>query len=201
MRSPSIMLVVGSLVGSVTISALKAQEAVRVEQGWTSAQRANWYQLSQGSRLIPYDWLFALEQPDSTRPFLDRAHVEKFRYLSAADAGTGQSLPVGFVVDRQSDAALLRTNLRWKESQSDREPWVGMNCAACHTAELTYQGKRLRIEGGPTLADFQGFVETLNKSLTATQAMTPNGSGSQPRFSAATTTRAIGFFLRQRSTN
>ena len=44
-----------------------------------------------------------------------------------------------------------------------------MNCAACHTAEVTYQSKRLRIEGGPTMADFQGFMLALNRALEATR--------------------------------
>ena len=38
-----------------------------------------------------------------------------------------------------------------------------MNCSACHTAEITYQGKTMRIEGGPTLADFRASSKTSNK--------------------------------------
>lgn len=146
-----------------------AQGELPVQQGWSAAQRATWYTLSQGSRLIPLDWLRALEQPDSDARFLDPAHIEKFRYLpGGADDPAG--LPLGFAVDVQSDRRFSGvTKLRWKSPQSDREPWVGLNCAACHTAELVYQGQRLRIDGGPTLADFQGFFVSFNRALIATR--------------------------------
>jgi len=49
-----------------------------------------------------------------------------------------------------------------------REPWVGLNCAACHTAALAYRGRRLRIEGGPAHADFQGFREAFVEALRRT---------------------------------
>ena len=49
-----------------------------------------------------------------------------------------------------------------------RAPWLGLNCAACHTTEITYQGRRLRIEGAPTLADFDGLVNGLEAALVAT---------------------------------
>jgi hypothetical protein len=39
---------------------------------------------------------------------------------------------------------------------------------ACHSNEITYSGKRLRVEGAPTLADFQSFREALNKALDQT---------------------------------
>src|SRR5580698_6452711 len=118
-------------------------------QGWSSAETNAWYTVSQGSRLIPQAWFDALEQPDSQAPFLDPAYIEGFRYLPHPAGApsldpscpTDPALPLGFVVDCQSDASLSITKLRWKTGQSDREPWVGMNCSACHTAELAYQGK------------------------------------------------------------
>src|SRR5262249_42449579 len=125
---------------------VRADEYVDVPQGWSTSQKANWYTLSQGSRLIPLSWLRALEQPGNGRPFLDAAHITMFGYLPHASAGAGR-LPVGFAIDTQSDRNLSNTKLRWKQQQSDREAWVGMNCSACHTAEITYRGKRMRIEG------------------------------------------------------
>jgi mono/diheme cytochrome c family protein len=135
-----------------------------VDQGWSIADTVQWHSLSQGSRLIPRSWLTALEQADVERPFLERGHIETFRYLLDP-----APLPVGFVVDDQSDQNFSEvTRLRWKKGQGDREPWVGMNCAACHTTELTFQGNRMRIEGGPALADFQGFMKSMNSALAAT---------------------------------
>jgi hypothetical protein len=147
-------------------------------QGWTSAQRIAWYTVSQGSRLVPQAWLHALEQPDSTTPFLDPAYVASFRYLPSPVGNDWTSpdpscpydatLPLGFAVDCQSDGALSNTKLRWKAAQTDREPWVGMNCSACHTSEMTYKGTRIRAEGGPTLADFQSFTGAMETALRQT---------------------------------
>ncbi|WP_139223557.1 di-heme-cytochrome C peroxidase [Methylocapsa palsarum] len=140
-------------------------EIVNVEQGWSPADKAAWYRLTQGSRLLPLSWLRALEQPESEKPFLDAEFMAAFRYIGGSGAS---DLPMGFVIDDQDDSQLTTTRLRWREGQTAREPWVGMNCSACHSNEITYNGKRLRIEGAPTLADFQSFREALYKSLDQT---------------------------------
>ncbi|WLI91797.1 di-heme-cytochrome C peroxidase [Massilia sp. R2A-15] len=155
---------------AVSVFAYTAEDApLDADQGWTPVQKQQWYTLSQGSRLIPLAWLNALEQSDSRLPLLDRSHTERFRYLADASADPAP-LPVGFAIDTQPDHKFSVTKLRWKKGQSDQEPWVGMNCAACHTNELTFQGKRLRIEGAPALADFQGYLRSLNAALVATRS-------------------------------
>jgi hypothetical protein len=147
-------------------------------QGWTEKQRVAWYTASQGSRLIPREWLDALEQPDNTGMFLDPAYIRTFRYLPNPTANFNspdarcpfdKSLPLGFTVDCQSDKN-FSGRLRWKTGQSDREPWVGMNCSACHTAEMTYRGATFRADGGPALADFQSFIDNLNLAVDNTAA-------------------------------
>jgi len=151
-------------------------EQASLRQGWTQEETIKWYTTSQGSRLIPQAWLHALEQPDSTQKFLDPAYLSKFHYLPLTKADWNGpdlnpscpidwSLPIGFPVDCQPDAGLRETKLRWKTGQSDKEPWVGMNCSACHTATMTYKGQSFRFEGGPTLADFQSFTDALDLSL------------------------------------
>jgi len=132
--------------------ALGAEERVNVDHGWSDKQKGTWYTTSQGSRLIPLSWIRALEQPglplDGTaRLFLDPDHIKKFGYLPS-DSGKPESLPIGFAIDRQDDRQFSEiTKRRWKSPQSKNEPWLGLTCSACHTAELTYQGKRLRIDG------------------------------------------------------
>jgi len=150
--------------------AARADEKVAIDQGWSTKQKVAWYTLTQGSRLIPLVWLRALEQPGSDKPFLDRDYIASFRYLPHDSPGPGR-LPIGFPIDTQPDTNLNLSGpkLRWKTGQSATEAWVGMNCAACHTNEITYRGKRMRIEGAPTLADFQGFMEVFNKALRETR--------------------------------
>lgn len=153
-------------------------------QCWSAEERYLWYRGSQGSRLIPEAWLRAIEAPNSTLPFLDPRHFDQFGYLSAADEGTpppprpggkcrsavpGQAkMPIGFARDCQADDKLVITKLRWFRGQGDKEPWIGLNCAACHTTDITYRGNRLRVDGAPTLADFQGFTDALRLAMEKT---------------------------------
>jgi hypothetical protein len=142
-----------------------SDEIVNVEQGWSPADKTAWYTTTQGSRLLPLSWLRALEQPDSDKPFLAPEYMASFHYIPGPGAS---DLPIGFTIDDQDDSRLSATKLRWKEGQSSKEPWAGMNCSACHSNEITYNGKRMRVEGAPTLADFQSFREALNKALDQT---------------------------------
>jgi cytochrome c peroxidase len=173
------VLIATTAICGLAAGANAQQPAAAAWQGWNDAQRTAWYTASQGSRLIPRAWLDALEQPDSSAAFLDPAYVASYRYLPNPTAGWispdascpfDPALPLGFPVDCQSDTGFSNTKLRWKTGQSDHEPWVGMNCSACHTAELTYKGAHIRVEGGPTLADFQSFTEAMEAALRQTAA-------------------------------
>ncbi len=140
-------------------------------QGWTAQERTGWYEASQGSRLIPYAWFTALEQPDSQAMFSDSAYLESFGYLGS-DGSRKSGLPIGFAIDKQADTAFVETGRQWYQGQPrDRdhaEPWLGFNCSACHTSQFTYQGKTFRADGGPGLGDFQSFIEQFDKALIQT---------------------------------
>lgn len=138
-----------------------------VGQNWSSEQQSAWWEGSQGSRLIPMAWLMALEAPDSTALFMDRSWFDRFGYLWASP---DSRLPIGFAVDAQSDRLFEITRQRWFEGQDDRQPWVGLNCAACHTNRITYNGQSQIVDGAPTLADFQGFTDALTRAMEQTAA-------------------------------
>lgn len=146
-------------------SAHAGSDYINVEQGWTTADKTFWYTASQGSRLVPLSWLRALEQADSDKPFVAPDYIASLRYLPGEGAS---DLPVGFAIDDEDDSELTFTKLRWKTGQSSREPWFGPTCSMCHSNEMTYNGKHLRIEGAPTLADFQSFITGLDKALVQT---------------------------------
>ena len=140
------------------------------QQNWSSADRQAWYRASQGSRLIPYSWLLALEDA-SGAPFLRTETALKYRYLPAAP-GEASQLPVGFAIDtNRHSAKLAETDLRWYSGQRPHEPWVGMNCSACHTAELIVNDHPVRVDGGPTMGDFAGFTGALSATLHQTADM------------------------------
>ena len=118
-----------------------------LEQGWTSTERDGFYTTPQGSQLIRFDWYASLEQPGSSEPF-SADHLSRYGYLDYPNA---DNLPLGFVRDL------------------DRQ-WLGLTCAACHTNEINFGGKRWRIDGAPTDADTWMFLSDLERALAETAA-------------------------------
>ncbi|GAA6139859.1 hypothetical protein NBRC116583_36060 [Arenicella sp. 4NH20-0111] len=132
----------------------EAPERIKVEQGWDDKTRGKFWFTSQGSRIIPYSWFTWLEQADSSELFRSVQHMEMLRYLPVDSSAKNPSgLPIGFVAAHDK-----KTN----------EPWVGMTCAACHTNQIDYQGKKLLIDGAPTLANFVLFYSRLVDALNET---------------------------------
>lgn len=145
----------------------KPEPLPRTGQNWLVSDQSRWYRGSQGSRLLPMSWLLALEDAGSDKLFLRPENVERFGYLMP-DAKDPVQLPIGFAIDAGPIDAGMPTDIRWAKGQKVDVPWIGLNCAACHTAEIHAGDKALRIDGGPTIADFQTFVRSLNASLEAT---------------------------------
>lgn len=153
---------------AATGSCMTTSDAPPGPQGWTESDQQWWYEATQGSRLMPLAWINALEMPASAEPFLSDAHMAGFRFLPRTTS-FGARLPVGFAIDDNDDSELSVSKLRWFAGQGPRERWIGLNCSACHTAEITHGGEPMRIDGGPSLVDFQGFIEAVDAALVATR--------------------------------
>lgn len=164
---PSAMVIGAASIAILVAACTAGKKPPQVEwaQGWSPQQQSDWYAATQGSRLAPLAWFRALEQAETSQPFAAPANLARYRLI----AGPHNDLPVGFAVDDNDDTDLSVTKLRWFAGQSSKEKWVGLNCAACHTGEITYGGKSQRIDGGPALFDYQQFVEDFDKALTATR--------------------------------
>jgi Cytochrome c len=120
------------------------------EQGWSDADAEWFYTVSQGSQLIPYQWLGALQTADGRQSFVES--IPQFGYIARKPSSDNPlGLPVGFVKDK----GIARE-------------WLGMNCSACHTNVIEYGDKSYLIDGAPTLADVQGLLTALSKALDAT---------------------------------
>lgn len=158
--------------------------AVASYQGWSGEQQDRCYAGTQGSRLMPLSWLKALEQAKNDQPFLSADHLSSYRLLPRPKA-----LPVGFAIDDNDDTNLTISKLRWFDGQTTKEHWVGMNCSACHTAHIEFDGKVQRVDGGPALFDYQSFVEAVDAALKATlasaSAPSPEGQAKWDRFATA----------------
>jgi hypothetical protein len=177
--------VMRKILAAVTLSLLvlscrPAAQPPATRQGWSVEESWKWYRGSQGSRLVPLAWLLALEEAQSQSLFLSRDNVLRFGYLLPGKDDETQ-LPIGFAVDGRPIGRDMATDISWTPDRPLNVRWVGLNCAACHTAEIQAGEEPLRIDGGPTLADFQNFMRMFNASLVATA----HDPGKFARFAAA----------------
>ncbi len=113
-------------------------------QGWTDQDRQEWYHTSAGTWLIPYDWFVALQDEPLTARFTATGIL--------ADPTHPDRLPVGIA---KTESPNLPTPV----------PFLGLNCAFCHTTQFTYRGATHRIEGGPSLQFNARFLRTLFEAV------------------------------------
>jgi hypothetical protein len=140
-------------------------KVVYLDQGWEESDSLWFYNITQGSDLLPYDFFLALEQETSQDLFRSPENMNRYRYLPQKKTGSNpDALPVGMVAD---------TYLGKK--------YMGFTCAACHSSQVNYHGVGIRIDGGPGAADMEGFLDALERSLAATL----NDEAKQQRFVVA----------------
>jgi cytochrome c peroxidase len=148
-----------SIVCSTAQNSEERKIVVRLDQGWSEDTAKLWYHISQGTALVPYEWLLALERPDSSELLSSADSMQRFGFLvdPSGSPNSLDALPVGFskmTLDLDQDGYRC-----WKGN------WAGLGCAACHTGQIDYQGQRIRIEGGPAHIDIEDFVKTIGNSF------------------------------------
>jgi len=125
-----------------------------LEQGWSEADSLWFYNTSQGSGLMPYDFFLVLQQGDTDELFRSDKNIDKFRYLPQKKTFFNpDALPVGFV-----------------KMTYQGKSYVGYTCAACHTGQVNYKGQAVRIDGGPAMADMVGFLTALEQAMVVAQS-------------------------------
>ena len=161
-------------IGSVALPPASAVEVVPLEQGWSPGWKvgeAQWFHhADQGTKILNYEWFLALEQPElsvlsTTGKFSDPKYLRRFGFIPSREDErmNPQGLPVGFAV-----------NLKFQEPQADAPPpypVVGLTCAACHTGQINYQGKGLRIDGGSGMVDLGKFKLALGRAMYYTKLL------------------------------
>jgi cytochrome c553 len=113
---------------------------------WTPSARRSFYSRDQGSRIMPYQWIAALKQPNG-EPFMGDS-LSRYGYLPN-NASSPPGLPVGFTVS----------------SGDARAQAIGMTCSACHTRQIVVDNIGYRVDGGPAIVDFQTFLTDLDSAV------------------------------------
>jgi cytochrome c2 len=125
---------------------------VYLDQGWSASDSLWYYNTTQGSALLPYDFFVVLEDEKSEELFRSDKNIDKYRYLPQKPTFFNpDGFPVGFV----------------KETYQGKD-YMGYTCSACHTGQVNYKGQAIRIDGGPAMADMVGFLSDLEKAMAAT---------------------------------
>jgi hypothetical protein len=137
------------------------EQLLHAEQGWTDDQRFRFHHTPQGTRLVPYDWFMALEQPCFSlfgcELFAVKTYLARFGFLpSQAESKLNpDGLPIGFA--RQED---------FHDPDSGKTyPVVGLNCAACHTGEMHYGKYAVQVDGAPAMIEVTEFQKALALSV------------------------------------
>ncbi|HEX5325533.1 MAG TPA: di-heme-cytochrome C peroxidase [Acetobacteraceae bacterium] len=122
--------------------------------GLAPAQRETFYHLSQGSEILPWTLLTAVDVADagSTRPFVENLG----RYGLLPDPASKDGLPVGLTLSSNSFTFGME--------------FMGVTCAACHVSELRHDGKIVRVDGAPNMFNMQLFYSQAVDALTATMS-------------------------------
>ncbi|KMT66784.1 di-heme-cytochrome C peroxidase [Catenovulum maritimum] len=121
-------------------------------QGWSTEQSMWYYNATQGSALLPYDFFIHIEQASSEQLFRANANMDKYRYIpQQASKLNPDALPLGMVKDTYQD-----------------KTYLGFTCAACHTNQIVYNKTAIRVDGAPAMANMDQFMIELEAALTTT---------------------------------
>lgn len=124
-------------------------EVFYTEQNWSREESLEFYYLSQGSNLMPYTLFTSLQLHGSNEKFSSNKNMSKYRYILQNKSKLNpDGLPIG-----------------WTKNTYQDKDYIGLTCAACHTAQINFKGKGIRIDGGPAMADFDHLLVNLEKSL------------------------------------
>lgn len=125
------------------------------ENGLDADRQRTFYHLSQGSEIFPIRLLRALEDPRTGKPFME--NLDRFGLLPDPDREDGLAVGLSVANNRFTGGVDM----------------VGLTCAACHVAEIRYDGRAIRVDGAPNLFDMQAFYAEM---ILAARAAAENAS-------------------------
>lgn len=135
-----------------TLSTPMPTNVVWLDTGLSADERAIWHHLAEGSEATPMAVLEAVKSPLTGKSFL--ASLAAYGFMVESD--DPHQLPIGW-------------SMQIKELGGRAVPYIGINCAGCHTGELRYQGQTVRIDGAPNMFSLEAFFLDLRDALGAAQ--------------------------------
>ena len=98
-----------------------AAPVVYSANGWSAAERAEFYHLAEGSELMPYALLANIVSVKTGKPFLQQ--MERFGFVADPPGSSNpHGLPIGITTARSRNGGTTGIEV------------AGFNCAACHVA-------------------------------------------------------------------
>lgn len=160
---------VASLLALSAVVAMSAQQAgtpqassepvIYLDQAWSQDDREWYYHFSQGSAFLSYDIYLNLELAGGQDLLRSGSHYGLLP--GSVSSYNPDGLPIG--ISKTTVATPIKG---WPAGD-----YAGVTCAACHEGELTYKGKRIRIQGGNSRTiDLQALARGLDDALQATLA-------------------------------
>jgi len=156
--------------GGVSVPRAELPPVQWVPQGWDAGVTRDFHRRSQGTKIMPLDWLLALEQPVFTPlpvgRFAARDYLARYGFIYENDqpATDEPDLPIGWAIEYKYVAKYDIPPVETATSM------VGLSCAACHTNRIDVQGpdgrvKGVLIEGGSGMIDLGSFEQAVGKAL------------------------------------
>ena len=122
-----------------------------INVGLTKKESLEFWHTTEGSDLFPVVILQALHDVSTGKPVIES--MKDYGLLPSAESKVNPyGLPVGWSTNIPNNRIL-------------KVPYVGINCAACHTGQIEYAGKRIRIDGAPNMVDLEKWLVQLVDSI------------------------------------
>ena len=114
---------------------------------------SRFYHHPEGSEVLPLFLLKSRLLQSGNAQFME--NLDRFGLLTdvASPTDNPEALPVGMTAAVPRDLRPLGVKM------------TGFNCAACHVAELSAEGRTLRIVGAPSRFDIKGFYREFGEAL------------------------------------
>lgn len=145
------LLLLSLVMSTPAFAAPDITEVKWLDQGWSKNEREYWHYQSLGQAIAPVSWFQSLERAQSDAPLMDRTYLEGLGFLfEEKNKHNPNDLPIGFAVAPKGSTV---------------QGHVGLSCSACHTGQINYGGKSIRIEGGSTNFDIGNLLGEFYGSL------------------------------------